>query len=471
MVVNRVEGLAKASLFLLFLVNLSAFLTYGLALYLIAGDYFRMSLSSMAYVLSIPIAFFYASRRIVESLSRIEDLELIRALGLTIKIQIGYLIGTALIYFLKEDIDSSRLALFIFGVLMAPLNMGAFALIPKVLAWHFFPNHIKSKAVIICGQDIEESQKHYMRRCRRLGIDFIGHFADRPLEAVDLPHLGPVETIQERHRDTGGFDSILACSIDFKEPRYQKLVRFCQEQGIRIQTHARFTNAFQEPVKVIHDEDFNFIAFPDEPLEDPLQKAIKRTFDVALSLPVCLGLLLPLVAVVAVAQRLQAPGPLFYRQPRYGMRRRVFVILKFRSMYHQAAAVTDEEQARQATSDDPRIYPLGRFLRKYSLDEFPQFWNVLKGDMSIVGPRPHPIKLDESLEKEVASYRARHHIKPGITGLAQVDGFRGEITTPEELEERIRRDLRYVYTWSLLLDFTIIAKTILHLVDPPDRAY
>jgi lipopolysaccharide/colanic/teichoic acid biosynthesis glycosyltransferase len=144
-------------------------------------------------------------------------------------------------------------------------------------------------------------------------------------------------------------------------------------------------------------------------------------------------------------------------------------MLKFRSM--QVAPPDAKAEGRQASVTDERVYPFGRFLRRHSLDEFPQFWNVVTGEMSIVGPRPVMPVLDEEFERQVRAYRSKHWVRPGITGLAQSEGFRGEIVSPEQLRERIRLDLHYIAHWSIWLDVQIVAKTAWQVVRPPESAY
>ena len=144
-------------------------------------------------------------------------------------------------------------------------------------------------------------------------------------------------------------------------------------------------------------------------------------------------------------------------------------MLKFRTMH--VAPPDPQAEGRQASADDERVYPLARFLRRHSLDEFPQFWNVLTGEMSVVGPRPVMPVLDEEFERQVRAYRSKHWVKPGITGLAQSEGFRGEIRTPEQLQERIRLDLYYIAHWSVWLDVQITLKTLGQVFRPPQSAY
>ena len=164
----------------------------------------------------------------------------------------------------------------------------------------------------------------------------------------------------------------------------------------------------------------------------------------------------PLLLLIAIAIKLDSPGPVFFRQARKGWSGKVFHIWKFRSMFvHQPAA-----QVQQATRNDPRVTRVGAFIRRTSLDELPQVFNVLLGEMSLVGPRPHAVQHDEEYSKRIGSYFARHNIKPGITGLAQVRGLRGETKEIHNMEQRIEADIEYINNWSLWLDLTILVRTL-----------
>jgi exopolysaccharide biosynthesis polyprenyl glycosylphosphotransferase len=184
---------------------------------------------------------------------------------------------------------------------------------------------------------------------------------------------------------------------------------------------------------------------------------------------VTLGLLLllflaPLFAVVALAIKLDSPGPVFFRQRRYGLNNRLIGVYKFRTMHHHLRDVRAE---RLITRNDPRVTRVGAFLRKTSLDELPQLFNVLRGEMSIVGPRPHALSAkaaDRLYEEVVAEYAVRHRVKPGITGWAQVNGWRGETDTIEKIQKRVEHDLYYVENWSLALDIKILLLTVFALL-------
>jgi lipopolysaccharide/colanic/teichoic acid biosynthesis glycosyltransferase len=190
---------------------------------------------------------------------------------------------------------------------------------------------------------------------------------------------------------------------------------------------------------------------------------------VALSMAVVVPILPPLMLWVWVMQRFQAPGRLFFTQERTGYGQRPFRMIKFRSMYEAKSDAGQE--SKQARRGDDRVYPFGRFLRRTSLDEFPQFLNALKGDMSIVGPRPHMVAHDQEFSHQLKGYRTRFFVKPGITGLAQCHGCRGEITDPVLLTRRVEHDLTYVTQWSIWLDLQITLRTVWQVLFPPKTAY
>jgi putative colanic acid biosynthesis UDP-glucose lipid carrier transferase len=167
---------------------------------------------------------------------------------------------------------------------------------------------------------------------------------------------------------------------------------------------------------------------------------------------------------IALGVKISSPGPVIFRQKRYGVDGSSIDVWKFRTM----TVCENGAQVVQATRNDPRIKPYGAFLRKYSLDELPQFFNVLQGRMSIVGPRPHAVSHNELYRKEITSYMLRHKVKPGITGLAQVSGCRGETDTLEKMERRVVYDLTYIQNWSLLLDLKIIFLTMFQVFKDPN---
>ncbi|MEI7864939.1 MAG: sugar transferase [Chthoniobacterales bacterium] len=205
---------------------------------------------------------------------------------------------------------------------------------------------------------------------------------------------------------------------------------------------------------------------PTLPLAGAYNRAVKRAFDLAVSFLVIPFILLPLMCIVALIQRRSSPGSLFFRQERVGENGKIFQILKFRTMQE-----ANDNEARQASANDRRVYPGGRWLRRLSIDEFPQFFNVLRGEMSVIGPRPHMIEHEREFEKFHELYGSRRYVKPGVSGLAQVAGFRGEVKDARDIRGRARYDLFYVKHWCLGLDIRLALQTFLQVASPPEKAY
>jgi putative colanic acid biosynthesis UDP-glucose lipid carrier transferase len=202
-------------------------------------------------------------------------------------------------------------------------------------------------------------------------------------------------------------------------------------------------------------ESIPILSFRSEPLEDIVASTKKRVFDVLFSLFIITFLLSWLVPLLAILIKINSRGPVFFVQLRSGKDNKQFRCFKFRTL-----KVNRDADAKQVTRDDDRFTKLGKFLRKTSLDELPQFFNVLLGDMSVVGPRPHMLKHTEDYSRLLNEYMIRHFVKPGVTGWAQVNGFRGEIKEQEQLRKRIEYDIWYLENWSLWLDFRIIFLTV-----------
>lgn len=202
------------------------------------------------------------------------------------------------------------------------------------------------------------------------------------------------------------------------------------------------------------------------PLEDSANTIIKRVFDILLSSLVIIFVLSWLTPIIAILIKLESKGPVFFKQSRNGFNYKEFDCYKFRSMMPNKNA-----HLHQATRDDQRVTKVGKFIRKTSIDELPQFFNVLFGDMSVVGPRPHMVSHTNMYAKKIDKFMVRHFVKPGITGLAQVSGFRGEVETDKDIIGRVKYDIFYIENWSLLLDIKIVAQTFVNAVRGEEKAY
>ena len=201
------------------------------------------------------------------------------------------------------------------------------------------------------------------------------------------------------------------------------------------------------------------------PLEIDINNKLKRTFDIIFSLAVIVFLLSWLTPLLGLLIKIESSGPIFFKQNRPGLKEKDFLCYKFRSM------MINKTTEQEATRNDPRVTKIGKFIRKTSIDELPQFFNVLLGDMSVVGPRPHLWTQNKVYGTKVKKYMIRHHVKPGVTGLAQVRGYRGEIETDEDMVNRIKYDVFYIENWSLFMDIKIIALTIINIFKGEEKAY
>ena len=201
-------------------------------------------------------------------------------------------------------------------------------------------------------------------------------------------------------------------------------------------------------------------------LEDNFNSFLKRTFDILFSTLVLVFLLSWLIPLLAIVIKINSKGPVFFKQKRNGYNFKEFWCYKFRSM-----KLNKEANTSQATKNDYRVTGIGKYLRKYSIDELPQFFNVLVGDMSVVGPRPHMLKENEKYKSTIDKFMVRHYVKPGISGLAQTKGFRGEIETNHDIVNRIKYDIYYIENWSFMLDLKIIIETVINVIRGEKKAY
>ena len=202
------------------------------------------------------------------------------------------------------------------------------------------------------------------------------------------------------------------------------------------------------------------------PLDEVANKIIKRIFDIVFSLLIIVGILSWLIPILALLIRLESKGSVFFKQKRNGLNYKEFYCYKFRSM-----RLNEIADLYQVSKNDPRITRVGKFIRKTSIDELPQFFNVLLGDMSVVGPRPHMVSHTEMYARRIDKFMVRHFIKPGITGLAQTKGFRGEVESDKDIIYRVKFDIFYLENWSLLLDIKIIFLTVINAIKGEEKAY
>jgi putative colanic acid biosynthesis UDP-glucose lipid carrier transferase len=351
--------------------------------------------------------------------------------------------------------------------LTPPLMFAAHMLTPVILPRLVAAEGLRRTAIVAGGGKLGRQLAERISATPFLGVEVAGFFDDRAADRCAVePNklLGSCDQIAE-YVKKNKVDMIYITLPMASQPRILKLldelhdttasVYFTPDIFLFDLIQARMDTIGGIPVLAVCETPFYGV-----------NGMIKRISDIILS-SIILVLISPVMAALAVGVKMSSPGPVLFRQRRYGLDGQEIVVYKFRSM----TVTEDGPVVKQATKNDARVTPFGAFIRKTSLDELPQFINVLQGRMSIVGPRPHAVAHNEMYRKLVKSYMIRHKVKPGITGWAQVNGLRGETDTVDKMKARIEYDLDYLRHWSLRLDLSIIWKTIFVVFKKPETAY
>jgi len=373
---------------------------------------------------------------------------------------------TFMFAFLKQDAAISRLFLFTY----IPLTYVVLVVINRYFALNILRKilHHPSQKLLLIGLPGELPKvESLLSKAKLFGMETAGMLTEAPAEELP-PGIGKLGGPDD-------LDRVLdACEIGnifiVGSPRDRRWLagwmRLAEARGCRVSLVNDLDVFLQRRISFFRCDNIDLIELREEPLQNVINRLIKRGFDICLSLVVVVCILPPLILLVWILQKLQAPGPLLFKQRRSGLDNNPFIIFKFRTMYADRC-----DSSSQVTSNDARIFPAGRWLRKFSLDEFPQFFNVLSGQMSIIGPRPHMPAHDEIFEETMSAYRIRHFVKPGLSGLAQIRGYRGEAMTKDHIVKRVLCDIEYIETWSLPLDIRVVWRTFIEMLRPPKSAY
>jgi putative colanic acid biosynthesis UDP-glucose lipid carrier transferase len=368
--------------------------------------------------------------------------------------------------FYSKDSDFSRFFLLIFYSLLiiaCILNRFAGTLFQYIL----IKKYKLTKTVAIMGNNYTAARlKHYLVRQRN--FNFYGYIGTHDGTYSDHDGRLPDETIEQITAAVkAGVKDLYVCIPPEKMMNLKSLVFEADKQLLRLKfiPDMRDTLAASYTMNYIGGE-FPVISVRNEPLERIENRFKKRAFDIIFSLLVIIFLLSWIYPIIAIIIKFESKGPVLFKQQRSGRNDQSFCCYKFRSM-----KLNEASHFAQATRGDDRITRSGKFLRKTSLDELPQFFNVLQGYMSVVGPRPHMLKHTEEYRALIDKFMVRHFAKPGITGWAQVNGLRGETKETEDMERRVEHDIYYVENWSLMWDVRIIFLTIINVIRGEDNAF
>lgn len=327
------------------------------------------------------------------------------------------------------------------------------------------------KVMVIGAGASAQEFKHMLEMKIEYGYHFLGYFDDNPMQypaEIRKDILGTIEDAK-RYAIDNQIDEMFCALPNNEEEKIRELIEFGDENLIRVKIVpdlSRFLTHHLNKIEIDYYGQIPVMTMRSEPLESFVNRFIKRGFDVAFSVLVIVGVLSWLIPLLALIIKLTSKGPVFFVQERSGLRNRSFHVIKFRTMY-----VNDDAHLKQARRNDDRITPIGKFLRRTNLDELPQFINVFLGQMSVIGPRPHMLKHTEEYSKIIDKFMVRHLVKPGITGWAQVNGYRGETRNPKDMEGRVRADVWYIENWSFALDIKIIVMTIINMIRGEENAF
>ena len=414
------------------------FLTYFLL--------FNLSWISLSYILR------------TYSINRVEEFETI-LINLLKLFSLHFLIITSILFLGNIEFERSHLfytyIILIILIISWRVGLVQFFKFYRKLGYNY-------RNVIILGyNEFSKELQQFFLRYPHYGYRFLGFFDDIPHKTVK----GKLNEVNE-FALKNEVDEIYYSLSEVNYEYLNNLVDFADNNFIRVKIITDFKILPYKNFKIEFFDNLPILEIRSIPLDDPLNRILKRSFDLAFSFIVTVVVLSWLIPIIGALIKIDSKGPVFFRQKRSGKNNVDFFCYKFRTMY-----VNKDSDSKQASKNDNRITRIGKFLRRSNIDELPQFFNVLIGNMSIVGPRPHMLKHTEEYSQIIEKYMVRHFVKPGITGLAQIKGYRGETKDPILMKNRTKIDRFYIENWSFVFDIKIIFITVLNMIRGDKNAY
>lgn len=452
---------------------LSILMVYGLLYFTLGALHYEASFQPITYVQYfgvVVIAVFVEASIRPAGYRWVVELSDRNVARITSRQAVAVVLGLALVLMLTRDARPSRNFLVLFCLLSVPTFWVTNRILPRwvtrVALWLLRKEDIR--ILSIGNSDYADAfyrriDQGYYPGMRMIG--FIGDDSDEKSANSRVPHLGSLRQFSEAI--SGNSVRQVLMPVSGLPPEYvAEVFAFCEERGVRLVFINNLGNQIGRRLIAGNILGVETLVPISEPLEDPLNAYMKRALDILIATVVLLTVFPVCALLVWLLHRRCSPGPLFFRQIRTGHNGKNFGIFKFRSLH-----VQNDDPAKQVCQGDPRVFAGGTFLRKMSLDEIPQIINVFLGEMSLVGPRPHMQEHDIMFSELTRRYKLRSYVKPGITGLAQIQGYRGETKTRRDVRNRVRLDVLYLERWSIWLDLEIILLTILQVIRPPKAAY
>lgn len=379
-------------------------------------------------------------------------------------------IFTIVFLFFIRDLRFQRIFLFYFiGVLLILLIFEKFSL-RKIFDFLRKKGRNLRSVLIIGAGEVGQQFHKIIEDSPHFGYQVLGFLDDNENVNLNGLYIGKIDElpkILEQHR----VDNVIVALPNYATERLEEVITTCEQHTTRVRIIPDYFKFISSKYNFTSFGPFPIISVRSDKIDQIQWRIAKRTFDIIFSLLVIILIFPWLFPIIIIAIKTTSQGKVFFIQDRWGRNNKKFRIYKFRTMIAESKDVDDNGNYQQAKLDDPRITKVGKFLRKANIDELPQFFNVLKGDMSVVGPRPHPIPLNLESKDNIRYYMLRHLVKPGITGWAQVNGSRGETKTIEDMQKRVNLDLWYIDNWSIWLDFQIVFLTLWRMITGDEKAY
>ena len=379
-------------------------------------------------------------------------------------------VSAIIILFLIKESELSRFFVLIYsGLLLILLGLSKYLVRRLLIAFRMKGRNIR-KLLIIGAGEVGRDFYELSLKNPHFGYKIIGFLDDKSKTFLNGQYLGKINEL-EKVLNEKSVDDVIIALPNYASAKLEEVIRTCEKHTTRIRIIPDYFKFVSAKYNISMFGQFPVISVRGDRINEFHWRVLKRGFDFVFTISLFILLFSWLFPIIIVIQKLLNPGPIFYKAKRWGRKNKEFVCYKFRSMVSSRNESSVNAKHNHTSKTDPRITRFGKFLRRTNIDELPQFWNVLKGEMSIVGPRPHDVLENEELKDRLKLYMYRHIVKPGVTGWAQVNGYRGGTDNLELMQKRTDYDVWYIENWSFELDMQIIALTVWNMLKGDENAY
>jgi putative colanic acid biosynthesis UDP-glucose lipid carrier transferase len=421
-------------------------------------------------IMAVMMTTWYFSNKVFNSYDEFSTESFAGELLLIIQNVVAQLVVISQVFFFLNQNAYARMFAMYYITILVIMSVSYCYLARKILLNRRREGGNRKHVVFIGYNEITLQLMDMISKTPRYRYKVLGVIAKKESHTEGLTYLGSLLTFYNEPLDHR-IDEFIITSDKLSKKKLSSICQYAERKGIRTSIVPNYTNPYVSRSQFQLFGKYPIIKLRSEPLQQEYYQIVKRIIDITFCGFAFVFIFSWLFPIIAILVKISSSGPVFFKQQRWGKNGKLFMCYKFRSMRINMPEVNEKNEFMQASKSDPRITKFGAFLRKSSLDELPQFINVLLGDMSVVGPRPHAHEHNLRTQDKINSYLVRHWIKPGVTGWAQVNGYRGETKTDEEMQNRINFDIWYIEKWTFWIDIKIIFITVYNIVRGEDNAY